>query len=262
MICLTLLPNIPKIASKNNFDSPHILICEDDKDVALLISMMLKDEQYTCDIAYTAQQAKQLLSENDYDALTLDLILPDQDGISLIKELRQNKKTENMPIIVVSVRAEEGSQELESHFAILDWINKPIEEDKLRTALKRVGITDNLVMPKILHIEDDLDVQKIIHSILKDDATISQVTNLADAKNMLEKNNFDLVLLDLELPDGSGAELLPLLNKDKKMLTVIFSAHNVDEDLANQVDAVLLKSKVSNDDLFDIINLIKLRKVN
>ncbi len=66
-----------------------ILICEDDPDVARLLCLLLEREGYRTDVAYDADQAKRLLRERSYAAMTLDLMLPGQDGISLIRELRQ-----------------------------------------------------------------------------------------------------------------------------------------------------------------------------
>lgn len=252
----------PFIEERLNQQRPNILICEDDKDIALLIRMLLNQENYSADIAYNANQTKQLLEERNYDALLLDLILPDEDGLSLIKELRGNIKTENIPIIVVSVKAKEGERELNGHFAVFDWIDKPIKKDRLLSALNCVISTKTISKPKILHIEDDADVRKVTYSILKDDACVSQVSTLNDAKNVLSSESFDLLLIDLELPDGNGAELLPLIkNKgNDEIITVIFSAHNVNNDIAKQVDAVLLKSNTSNEDLLKIVNLIKQKK--
>lgn len=118
--------------------------------------------------------------------------------------------------------------------------------------------------PKILHVEDDEDVRKITHAILCSEAHVFQASNLKDAKAFLKSNEFDLLLLDVELPDGKGTELLPIVNKyfNEKIVTVIFSAYNVNEDIARQVDAVLLKSNTSNDDLLRIVNMIKTKRGN
>lgn len=252
----------PVIADRTDANQPNVLICEDDKDVALLLSLLLERENYVADIAYSAAQAKQLLAQRSYDALVLDLILPGQSGISLIKELRENKETENLPIIVVSIKANEGAKELDGHFAVLDWIDKPIDRNKLMNALKRAISVNNFNKPKMLHVEDNEDILEITKSVFEGEANLSQVTNLKDAKEILEKEEFDLLLLDLELPDGNGAELLSMLNKNenKKIITVIFSAHDVNENIAEKVDTVLFKSNTSNDDLLKIVNLIKQRK--
>lgn len=252
----------PVVTNRIDESKPNILICEDDKDIAALLNIFLEQENYCADISYNARQAQQLLEERDYDALLLDLILPDKDGLTLIKELRMNVKTENLPIIVVSIKAKEGSNELNGRFAVFDWIDKPIQKDRLLNALNLAISTNTMDKPKILHVEDNEDIKKVTYSILKDNAHVSQVSTLEDAKTILASDNFDLLLLDLELPDGNGSELLPLLKNEENnnIITVIFSAHDVNDDIAKQVDAVLLKSNTSNEDLLKIINLIKQKK--
>ncbi|HEX8833412.1 MAG TPA: ATP-binding protein, partial [Abditibacteriaceae bacterium] len=80
---------------------PRILICEDDEDIAHLLTMMMSQLGYESDVAGNATEARALLARNSYHAMTLDLILPDQDGISLIRYLRSQPKTRDLPIVVV-----------------------------------------------------------------------------------------------------------------------------------------------------------------
>ncbi len=81
-------------------EGSRILICEDDRDIAGLLSMVLEQNGYISDIAYTASQAEKLLEENSYDAMTLDLVLPDKDGIALFRSLREDERTRDLPVIV------------------------------------------------------------------------------------------------------------------------------------------------------------------
>jgi len=87
-----------------------VLICEDDRDIAALLRMMLEQAGLAVDIAYNAGQAKQLLAQGSYAAMTLDLELPDQDGVALIRELRDAKQTAALPIVVISANAIEGAR--------------------------------------------------------------------------------------------------------------------------------------------------------
>jgi PAS domain S-box-containing protein len=249
---------IPKVSSDKSQDFARILICEDDKDVAEIIETMLKEEHYIVDVAYNTEQAKQLLNENCYDALTLDLILPDGDGLEFIKELKENPKTQNLPIIVVSIKAEEGKKEIDHHFAVFDWINKPFEKTKLLKTIQKAFVNKREAKPSILYIEDDKDLQEIVCSILQKEADIVGVSSFAQAEKLLKNNEFNLILLDIELKDGNGINLLPLINKhkEKKASVIIFSATEVDAEIASKVDAVLLKSKTSNEDLLNILSLI------
>ncbi|MFH0703228.1 MAG: response regulator [bacterium] len=242
-----------KIINQYSDDEDQIvLICEDDKDIAFLISFILKEGGFRSNIVYNAEQAKEALLQNNYSVVILDIILPDQDGISLLQELRENEKTKNIPIIVVSIIAEESQEKLNGSIAVIDWINKPIDQNRLLSAVKIAasGAAKNRL--HILHIDDNPDVLYIAASILKNTADIFAAKSIDEAKNKLKEENFDLVILDLELSDGNGLDLLPLLN-DNNIPVIIFSAYEVDEKIASKVNAVLLKSTTTNEKLLNTV---------
>ena len=231
----------------------HVLIIEDDPDVASLLRIMLAQAGFNADIALNAQQAKQQLSENHYTAVTMDIMLPDQDGISLIKELRQQDATKDLPIIVVSAKADVAKQELSGGaLSVVDWLNKPIDQGRLLSAINQLTGPQNF--PVILHVEDEPDVHIIVSTLLKDTAQVVWARTLQSAREQLAKYSFDLALLDIGLPDGSAIQLLDTLNQHSPPIpTVMFSAQDVDETLAQRVSAALVKSTTSNEDLVDTI---------
>jgi CheY-like chemotaxis protein len=121
-----------------------ILICEDEYDVATLLSIMLTQEGFSTDIAYNLNQAKEMLSQKPYQMMTMDLALPDGDGISLIRELRKQDETRGLPIIVVSAKAQQTFRDLGKEaekYHISDWIDKPIHSahflTRVRSALQK-----------------------------------------------------------------------------------------------------------------------------
>ncbi|HEY2289928.1 MAG TPA: response regulator [Thermoanaerobaculia bacterium] len=236
-------------------DRPRILVCEDDRDVARLLGLMLEREGYEVDVAHDAAQTRRLLRERSYAALTLDLVLPDQDGVTLIRELRREEATSRLPIVVVSVRAQEGAAELNGGaVGVVDWLVKPIDEDRLMLAVER-AVRDSLSgRARILHVEDDPDLQRVVAAIVDGDARVEQALNLSEARERLACERFDLVILDLALPDGSGLELLPELGSlDPPTPVLIFSAHEVDKTVAGRVASVLVKSQTSNRELLERI---------
>jgi PAS domain S-box-containing protein len=236
-------------------EGPLILICEDDRDVARLLSLMLERDGYRADVVHDAAAARRRLAERSYAALTLDLRLPDQDGVELIRELRAREATRRLPIIVVSVRAEEGRAELNGGaLGVVDWLIKPIDEERLRRAMERAVRSPSGARARILHVEDDVDLQRVVAAILDGDAVVEQAVDLAAARERLAGQRYDLVILDLALPDGSGLELLPLLGEVEPPTPVlIFSAHEVDAGAANRVASVLIKSQTSNRELMEQI---------
>jgi DNA-binding response OmpR family regulator len=130
-----------------------------------------------------------------------------------------------------------------SALGIVDWLEKPIDMERLRAAIKKVGAGTFKRMPRVLHVEDDEDVLKVISIGLGDDIAITSARNVRQALFELQQRQFDLVILDLTLPDGSGAELLSAIPKDT--LVIIFSASEIDEHLAAQVEHALTKTKTS-----------------
>jgi len=237
----------------------RILICENDRDTAKLLSLMLEQGGFDTNIAYSAMEAKQLLAQPDtisYAAMTIDLAMPDTDGISLIRELRQHENFRHLPIVVVSAKAQlEGEEFMGSGFAVIDWLDKPIDQRRLIAAVKQAALHGADSKPRILHIEDDEDVLQVVSVILGDVAEISHAVNIQDAQQQLATQTFDLVILDLELPDGSGWELFSQLKCQSKspVPVVVFSAQDVGQETARKVAATLVKSRTSNQDLLDTI---------
>ena len=251
----------PKMRSPQK---PCILICEDDRDIAKLLSLMLKHGGFDTEIAYNAREAKQLLSQQNspnsphlpYAAMTVDLAMPDQDGISLIRELREHENWRDLPIVIVSAQSSQGCQEfIGSGFAVVDWLDKPIDRGRLIAAVEKAALHRKDSKPRILHIEDDPDVLQVVSVILQDVAEVSHAANLQQTQQQLATNSFDLVILDLELPDGSGLELLPQLKCQSKrsVPVVVFSAQDLGQDAARKVEATLVKSRTSNQELLDTI---------
>lgn len=233
----------------------RVLICEDDRDIASLLRLMLEQAGMVADIAYDAAQARQLLAQHDYAAMTLDLGLPDQSGISLIRELRSVKKTVGLPIIVVSANASQGQHELHSDaFCVIDWINKPIDRQQLEAALQQAIAQAAGTRPKVLHVEDDLDIYRVVHAIVGEIADMENAPTLAAARQMLKDGQYDLAILDITLPDGSGMELLPDLNRAIPPIPVmVFSAQEISMEAIRQVGVALVKSRTDNAQLLATI---------
>ena len=230
-------------------------MCEDSRDIATVLRMMLEQAGYVVDIAYDADQAKQLLAQGGYAAMTLDLALPAQSGISLIRELRGHEETANLPIVVVSVKASEGRQELNGEeFCVIDWIDKPVNQERLLSVLNGIVRISGRARPLVLHVEDDPDVFHVMHQVASEVADVIQAANLAEARQMLAQCRYDLVILDLDLPDGSGKELLPLLKGASPPIPVlVFSVHEIGLEDAKEVDAALVKSRTDNAQLLATI---------
>ena len=232
-----------------------ILIVEDDPDIATLLQQLLSGGGYNCDIAYNAAEARQLLANHieHYKAMTLDIRLPDTDGVSFINELRSNPLTQSLPIIVVSAEADAARRRLNGGaIGIIDWLDKPIDETRLVHALETACQTSHT--PHILHVEDEADIHQIVKTLMADKARLSWAKNLQEARDMLKQEHFELILLDIALPDGLGQSLLSdIQQQHPTSKLVIYSAYDVAPQYLQQVHAVLSKSNTDNDKLLTTI---------
>jgi PAS domain S-box-containing protein len=238
-------------ARHNGPARPLILVCEDDRDIAHLIKLMLDKGGFDADLVHRADQAMEQVVRRPYAAMTVDLGLPDLDGISLIRSLRREERTRELPIVVVSANAEAGELEFNNQpLAVSTWLEKPIDENKLILSLQRAIANMAEGRPRILHVEDDLDIQRIAATIAQDFATFEFAGSLHEAREQLDKHHYDLVLLDLTLKDGSGWELLDTIEAlNPAPPVVVFSASDTVSKESDRVEAVLVKAYTSNDQL-------------
>ncbi len=235
----------------------HLLVLEDDEDIAQLLSLLLEEHNFKVTVCHNAKEAKALLKIQKFDGITVDLRLPEQDGLSFIREVRASEAGETcIPIVIISAEASLNENASTSALSIIDWINKPIDNKQLHNALQQILKTTNKI-PKILHVEDNKDLIEMMLNLLANKVVLEQAGTLREAKEKMTSMDFDLIILDVGLPDGSGLELIPLINQQKTLVPVIiFSAQSVEEDIANQVDAALIKSQVSNDELIMTIKAL------
>ena len=237
---------------------PRILVCEGDPDVARLISIMLGKAGFQADMALSATQAWACLAQARYDAVTVDLKLPDQSGAAFISALRSDEKTRNLPVVVISAQAEQGKLQF-SHkpLTITDWLAKPIDETLLIISVRRAVAGVHAGKPRILHVEDDPDIQCIAAAIVHDSADVEFASTLEEARALLREQQFDLVLLDLGLGDDSGWDLVGDIDAlDPRPPVIVFSASDVDPVDGSRAQAVLLKARTSNTELLNTIHRV------
>jgi PAS domain S-box-containing protein len=239
-------------------DGGKILVLEDDPDVAKLLSIMLEDNGYDVDIAYNAHEAKARIARTTYAAVTVDVMLPDQDGISLIRELRAEENTHNLATIVVSAKASTVRREVvAASMGIIDWLDKPIDQSRLLSAVQQATfVAQRAEKPRVLHVEDDVDLCQVMTAMIGDTMDFMCAHTFREAQRLLLDEKFDLVILDPGLPDGDGLDLLATLKVSEEDSTpvIIFSSDGVDRETAVQVEAALLKSRCSNEELLDLVS--------
>jgi PAS domain S-box-containing protein len=232
---------------------PRLLVVEDDPDISALMSMMLNRAGYQIDVADNAELALDYLARNEYSAMTLDLMLPNRSGISLIRQIRNQADMVALPIMIVSARTEEGKLAINGDFNMIDWIERPFDQTRLITAIRRSTLlVPSACKPRILHVEDDADQQHIVATIGRYLADFDTANTLSEARAKLALERYSLVVLDIGLADGSGWELLPDLKRLKPEPPVlVLSGSELTEEQQVKVQSALVKARIPNQDLLD-----------
>ncbi|TVV73791.1 response regulator [Sphingomonas solaris] len=229
-------------------DQQRVLVCEDDHDAAQVLRLMIEAEGLAVDMCGSAREAQSMAANGNYAGVILDLRLPDANGLSVIRGLRAAPETRLVPIIVVSGVADDGARDPAAcTLDVVDWIDKPVSSERLLAALDVALCRSSDGKPTLLHIDDDPDMLEVTAMGLAGRARMLRAESLAQARAILRQTVPDVVILDLNLSDGSGLELLPeLVAPDGSAVpTIIYSASELAPEVGRQVDAVLIKSRRS-----------------
>ena len=121
----------------------RILIVEDEPEIREMIRYVLEQEEFTISEAAHAQDVRQLLTAEKIDLILMDWMLPGRSGLELIRELKQKPKTKNIPIIMLTARADELNKIDGLESGADDYITKPFSTRELiariRAVLRRSG---------------------------------------------------------------------------------------------------------------------------
>jgi two-component system, OmpR family, response regulator len=126
----------------------NVLIVEDEKSMALEVEFFLKKSGYICDLAFTGRQARQMMTGHPYDFILLDLGLPDQDGLEVLKEAKKNSPDASYIILTARGDLEDRIKGLD--LGADDYLPKPFSLLELQSRMQAIsrrksGINDSIV---------------------------------------------------------------------------------------------------------------------
>jgi CheY-like chemotaxis protein len=116
---------------------PKLLAIDDDVSICDFYANGLPLLGFDVVCASTVAKAKEFLAGKKPDLILMDIMMPDQDGISLTREIRAEPKTSDIPIIVVSGLADAGTLNDALLFGAVDYLVKPIDLDALKGKIER-----------------------------------------------------------------------------------------------------------------------------
>ncbi len=137
----------------------HILIAEDEKPISNLIKLSLKNAGYSCDCAFDGGEAADMIEENNYDLILLDIMLPDIDGFELMEYIRPLE----IPVIFITAKNSVQDKVKGLRMGAEDYIVKPFEIIELLAridvVLRRYHKADDII--KIAGLMIDTKSRKV-----------------------------------------------------------------------------------------------------
>ena len=113
----------------------HILIVDDEVYIRELVAKYLKHEIYESSFACNGKEAVEMIKNNNYDLVIMDIMMPVLDGFSAVKEIR---KFSQVPVIMLSARSEEYDKIYGFDLGIDDYVTKPFSPKELLMRIKAV----------------------------------------------------------------------------------------------------------------------------
>ncbi|OUR86391.1 hypothetical protein A9Q92_05730 [Methylophaga sp. 42_8_T64] len=237
-----------------------LLIVEDDKAFAKILLQLGRDKGYKCLTAGDGFSGLFLANKFQPSGIILDLGLPDIDGLAVLDQLKHELNTRHIPVHVMSGR---DARKASLHAGAMEFLQKPISSDNISDSLNKIEQLLTNAIKKVLVVEDDDKNRKAVVKLIKNKhINVDAVADGQSAIDTLSSEQFDCIILDLNLPDMTGFEVLQALEKQKDTTlppVIIHTGRDLSEDeyknLNQYTDSIVIKGAASPERLFDEVSL-------
>lgn len=190
-------------------DRPIVLVIDDDPIVRDLLSRYLAKDGFQVETAATGEAGLHLAHTLHPQVITLDILMPQMDGWSVLSALKSNPALADIPVIIMTIVDDKN---LGFTLGASDYLTKPIDYKRLTNLLRTYHPQSPTNLPlsgRVLIVEDDSATRAMFQRILHKEGW--QVTEAANGRAALEQLAIappDLVLLDLIMPEMDGFQLI------------------------------------------------------
>ncbi|HUO04077.1 MAG TPA: response regulator [Candidatus Binataceae bacterium] len=112
------------------------MVVDDDSDTVVVLSRHLQREGFVPISAYSGNECLKLLHKDDVDVILLDLMMPSMDGFQVLKELKNNPRTAEIPVIMLTARDDIDARAEGMRLGISDFISKPVFRGQLALRIR------------------------------------------------------------------------------------------------------------------------------
>ena len=207
----------------------RVLVIDDDLTVHDLVARNMPDD-YSLKFAEDAKTGMHLIREHRPDLVLLDIMLPDRDGWSVLKEMKADAELSDTPVIVISSLEKDLKN---SSLGANSHITKPIDRQLLLEEVASIFNGDSTGKLALV-VDDDPDARDLVSRTLASmGLEVSSAENGQEALQKLDQS-FDLIVLDLSMPVMNGFEFLAEFNQldlPQRPHVIVFSGMTLDDSL-------------------------------
>ena len=228
-----------KIQEALNKDVNRLLVVEDNEVAHQAITSMFEERGIEVQLAVSGKDALEKIKNISFDCMVLDLDLPDMKGFELLEEINTNDEYTPVPVIIytakdlmreeeaalrkyadrIILKTDQSSERLLNEASLfLHWLGNRDTKAPVKS-LEAIDHRDDIFEGKHLLIVDD-DMRNIysLAAILEDKGfEIEVASNGLEAISALEENpNYDLVLMDIMMPEMDGYEAMTTIRKQAR----------------------------------------------
>ena len=142
-------------------ETPHILVVDDEPDIRNILQDILQDEGYVVSVAEDAEQARIKFKEVEPNLVLLDIWMPGEDGISVLKQWVDNKQLKTTPVIMISGHGTVENAVEAVRLGAYDFLEKPLSTGKLLLSVER-GLENASLRTENQQLKSKLDSDELI----------------------------------------------------------------------------------------------------
>jgi CheY-like chemotaxis protein len=189
--------------SPAQLEAPLILVVDDDQTVREVVGRYLERTGFSVVTASGGQEGLRLARELRPAAMTLDLLMPDLDGWTVLAAIKGDPTLAHIPVILMSIMDEKNRG---FSLGAADYLIKPVERDKLATVLRSIC---GSVVGRVLLVDDDEMLRRTVRLVLEQSGwDVTEAENGRVALARLADARPDAIILDLMMPEMDGFEFL------------------------------------------------------